>query len=103
MPALTNPRAAGTMLDDKMIDWTVQWRVEGRTEGQTAPVRRLAARKFGPETAKRPAGRLAALADPERAGEVGEWHLECESGEELLDRVARLCETCVTGDGTAPG
>ena len=85
------------MLDDKMIDWTVQWRVEGRTEGQAAPMRRLAARKFGPETAER----LAALADPERAGEVGEWHLECESGEELLDRVARLCETCATGDGTS--
>ena len=103
MPAPTNPRAAGTMLDDKMIDWTVQWRVEGRTEGQAAPMRRLAARKFGPETAERVAGCLAALADPERAGEIGEWLLECESGEELLGRVEGLCESSVAGDGAPLG
>ena len=91
------------MLDDKVIDWTVQWRAEGRTEGQAEVMRRQAARKFGPETAERLAGRLAEIADPERVGEVGEWLLECESGEDLLDRVARLCETCATGDGAAPG
>ena len=99
LPALTNPREAGTMLDDKVIDWTAQW----RTEGQTALMRRLAARKFGAETAERLAGRLAAIADPGRAGEVGEWLLECESGEELLARVERLCEPSPTGDGAPPG
>ena len=65
-------------------------------------MRRLAARKFGAETAERLAGRLAVIADPERVGEVGEWLLECESGEELLDRVARLCESSTTGDGAPP-
>ena len=64
---------------------------------------RLAARKFGPETADRLAGRLAKISDPERLGEAGEWLLECDSGEELLDRVARLCETAATGDRAAQG
>ena len=97
LPPLTNPREAGTMLDDKVIDWTVQW----RAEGEIGLMRRQAARKFGAETAERLAGRLAEIADPERAGEVGEWLLECESGEELLARVDGLCESSADGDGAA--
>ena len=73
-------------------------RVEGLTEGQAAVICRLAARKFGPETADRLAERLTEISDPERLGEVGEWLLECDSGEELLARVARLCETAATAD-----
>ena len=110
LPALTNPREAGTMLDDKVIDWTVQWRAEGRAEGRMegrtegqAEVIRQAARKFGSETAERLAGRLAEIADPERVGEVGEWLLECESGEELLGRLEGLCESSVAGDGAPAG
>lgn len=103
LPPLTNPREAATMLDDKVIDWTVQWRAEGRAEGQAEVVRRQAAPKFGAETAERLAGRLAAIADPERVGEVGEWLLECESGEELLDRVEGLCKASADGDGAPPG
>ena len=99
LPALTNPREAGTMLDDKVIDWTVQW----RAEGQTALMRHQAARKFGAETAERLAGRLEEITDPERAVEVGEWLLECDSGEELLARVARLCKSSATGNGASPG
>ena len=37
--------------------------------------------------AERLVGRFAEFADPERTGEVGQWLLECESGEELLGRV----------------
>ena len=51
-------------------------------------MRRLAARKFGPETADRFAERLAEIPDPERLGEVGEWILECDSGEGLLAKQA---------------
>ena len=76
----------------------VEGLTEGRAEGQAAVICRLAARKFGPETADRLAERLTEVSDPERLGEVGEWLLECDSGEELLDRVARLCETAATED-----
>ena len=65
-------------------------------------MRRQAARKFGPETADRLAEQLAKIPDPERLGEVSEWILEYESGEELLDRVARLCETAAAEDRASP-
>ena len=113
-PGLRDWREAGTMLRESVNEWTTKWReegrivgrtegrtegrVEGRVEGQAAVICRLAARKFGPETADRLAGYLAKISDPERLGEVGEWLLECDSGEALLARVARLCETAAAED-----
>ena len=109
MPELVNVREAITMLQQVGMDWSAKLRDEGRAEGRTegraegraegeiAVMRRQAARKFGAETAERLAGRLAEIPDPERLGEVGEWILEYEVGDELLDRVARLCEFCATG------
>ena len=92
------------MLHQVGIDWSAKLRAEGRVEGltegrmegQIAVMRRLAARKFGRETAERLAEQLTKIPDPERLGEVGEWILECDSGEALLARVARLCETAET-------
>ena len=86
------------MLRESVNEWTAKW----MAEGQSKVMRRQAARKFGTETADRLAERLAEIEDPERAGEVGEWILECDSGEELLARVARLCETATAaGDDVA--
>ena len=65
-------------------------------------MRRLAARKFGPETADRLAEQLEGIPDPERLGEVGDWLFDCDSGEELLARVTRLCETAAAEDRTSP-
>ena len=98
------------MLQQVGMDWSaklrdegrVEGRTEGRAEGQVEVVRLQAVRKFGAETAERLAGRLAEISDPERAVEVGEWLLECESGEELLARVDGLCKSSATGDGAAP-
>ena len=125
-PVLKDWREAGTMLRESVNEWTTKWReegrivgrvegrtegriegrtegrtegrVEGRVEGQAAVICRQTARKFSPETADRLAERLAEIPDPERLGEVGEWLLEYDSGEELLDRVARLCETAAAED-----
>ena len=91
------------MLQQMIDDWPAKWRAEGRTEGQAALMRRMAARKFGPETAERLAKRLADVTDPECAVEVGEWLLECESGEELLDRVEGLCKASAGRGRVAPG
>ncbi len=85
------------------IEGRVEGRVEGRAEGQIAVMHRLAARKFGPETADRLAERLAEIPDPERLGEVGEWILEYESGEELLAQVTRLCETAAAENRASSG
>ena len=107
MPALANPREAGTVLRESVNEWTTKWiaqgRAEGRAEGQTALMRHQVARKFGVETAERLAGRLEEIADPERTLEVSDWLFDCDSGEELLARVARLCESSATGNGARPG
>ena len=110
-PVLEDWREAGTVLRESGNEWTTKWlaqgraegRVEGLTEGQAKVMRRQAARKFGPELADRLDERLAGVADPERVVEVGEWLLECESGEELLARVDGLCESSAAGDGAPPG
>ena len=113
IPKLASVRETVAMLHQVGIDWSAklraegrvegltEGRMEGRMEGQIAVMRRLAARKFDPETADRLAGYLAEISDPERLGEVGEWILECDSGEALLARVARLCEAAAAEDCAA--
>ena len=93
------------MLNQAAKDWSAPYREEGRAEGQAELVRRMAARKFDAATAERLAERLAGITDPERLAEVGEWLLECEHGDELLDRVAGLCGTATSapGDGSSRG
>ena len=107
LPALKNWREAGTMMNEAVNDWTAPWREEGRAEGraqgQTEVMRRIAARKFDAETAQRLAERLAEIADPEQVAEVGEWLIECEHGDELIQRVERLCGTSAAGDGPSRG
>ena len=93
---------AAPLVERSRVEGRAEGRSEGRAEGQTDVMRRLAARKFGPETADRLAEQLEEIPDPERLGEVGEWLLECDSGEELLARVARLRDTSAAdGDGAA--
>ena len=87
------------MLYETVKEWTVQWLAEGRAEGQAEVMRRQAARKFGAVTADRLAEELERVNDPERTVEIGEWLIECGSGEELLDRVRRMCGTAARPDG----
>jgi len=111
LPVLKNWREAGTMLNDRASDWSAEWvekgrvegQVEGRAEGHAEIMRRVAARKFGAETARRMAERLAHVPDPERVVEVGDWLVECERGEELLERVDTLCATSGAGDEASQG
>lgn len=55
-------------------------------EQQRKLLRRLAARRFGPETATRLVPRLADVGDPEGLARVGEWIVDCTDGEELIAR-----------------
>ena len=86
-----------------LVEGRTKGLVEGRAKGSAEVMRRQAARKFDAETAQRLARRLAEIADPERVGEVGEWLIECEDGDELLERVERLCGTTAAGDGHSRG
>ena len=38
------------------------------------------------------------IGDSEQVAEIGEWIIECESGEELLSRVERVSASFTTGD-----
>lgn len=89
--------------EQQLEQWAAPRMERSRVEGQTEVMCRQAARKFGPETAGRLTEGLAEITDPERLGEVGEWLIECETEEELLDRVARLCETAAAEDRAPQG
>ena len=95
------------LLRETAKEWPRQWLEEGRAkglaEGRAEVMRRQAARKFDAVTAERLAGRLLEIADPERMAEVGEWLIECEHGDELLDRVESLCGTSAGGDDPSRG
>ena len=81
-------------LEERVAEWPKQWLQEGREQGiregiehERALLRRLAASRFGTETAERLSGVLAGIADPEALAEVGEWLVRCETGSEFLARV----------------
>ena len=71
------------MLRERVQEWMAEKWAEGHAEGQVELMRRMAARKFGGETAERLVERLKPVHDPERLAEIGEWLFECASGEEF--------------------
>ena len=62
-------------------------REEGLAEGGRHLLRRMAARRFGADTARQLDPLLAATEDPERLVDVGKWITTCATGKELLERV----------------
>ena len=65
--------------------------MQGREQGlahERALLRRMAASRFGRDTAERLGAVLAGIPDPERLAEVGEWLVRCETGDAFLSRVA---------------
>ena len=87
-----------TMLAERVKEWTKEWVEQGREEGleqgrrearaeERALLCHLAARKFDGETAERLSAALEGEADTQRLAQVGEWIIECQTGDELLDRL----------------
>ena len=119
LPPGTNLEEVRTILAATVQEWCARQRekglraglqeghVEGKTqcraEGLDEFMRRQAARTFDAATADQLAEQLAGILYSERLAEVGEWLLECEHAEELLQRVGRLCGTSAPGDGFPPG
>ena len=100
-------------LEERVAEWPKRWMQEGMEQGirqgmerglgqgmergleqgieqQRALLRRQAALRFGEETAARLTGLLAHLAGAARLAEAGEWIVRCETGADLLARVAAL-------------
>ena len=77
----------------RLRGWQEEYRAEGRAEGierglaaERALLCRLAARKFDADTAERLADLLAPVGDTGRLAQVGEWIIDCETGERLIAR-----------------
>ena len=86
-----------TMLAERSNEWYEEAHERGREQGieqgraeERALLKRLAARKFGTDTAEPLAELLVGLTAPGQLAEVGDWIIECEAGAELLDRTGRL-------------
>ena len=98
-----------TMLAERVEEWTREWVEKGREQGIEQGIEqgveqgieqglaeerrllcRLAGRKFGGETAGRLSGLLDGLTAPGLLAEVGDWIIDCDTGEDLLDRTARM-------------
>ena len=62
---------------------------QGRAEGERTLLRRQAERCFGAGTAARLSELLAGVEDAEALIEVGDWVVECRTGDELLERFGR--------------
>ena len=86
-------------LEERVAEWPKQWLREGREQGleqglehERALLRRMAASRFGTETAERLSGVLAGIGDPEALAEVGDWLVRCDTGSEFLARVAPVAD-----------
>ena len=92
-------------LEERVAEWPKQWMREGMEKGiqqgmerglgqgieqQRELLRRQATLRFGEETAARLAGLLVHLPGAARLAEAGEWIVRCETGADLLARVAAL-------------
>ena len=91
--------------------WQDEYRAEGRAQGieqgikqgiergieqgiatERDLLRRQAARKFGAGTAERLAGLLAPIGDTRRLAEVGDWIIDCTTGDDLIARFGNGAE-----------
>jgi len=64
-----------------------KWHAEGRREGERKLILRQARIRFGEQLADSLAVLLERIADVDRLEEIGEWLLDCDSGDSLLKRV----------------
>ena len=78
---------------ERVSEWPKQWLREGREQGleqgraeERALLERMAASRFGADTAQRLSSVLAEILDPEQLAEVGEWLVRCETAEAFLAR-----------------
>ena len=102
MPPLRTWEEVRMTLVERVAEWPKQWLREGREQGlaegreqgieqgvdqQRALLCRMAAARFGADTAARLADVLAPIADPERLAEIGEWLGGCDTADGFLARL----------------
>ena len=75
---------------ERGIEQGIERGIERGIAAERDLLRRLAARKFDAGTARRLAGLLSRIDDPERLAEAGDWIIECAGGDELIARVGDI-------------
>ena len=102
---LQDPDEIDAHYGERVHAWKEEYRAEGRAQGRAEGMEqgieqglehglaaerellcRLAARKFGTGPAERLADLLAPISDTGRLAQVGEWIIDCETGERLIAR-----------------
>ena len=113
VPLVRTLEEASMTLVERVAEWPEQWiregheqgvaegREQGRAQGvaegreqgreqgvdqQRALLCRMAATRFGADTASRLANLLAPITDPERLAEVGDWLVRCDTAARFLAR-----------------
>ena len=90
-----------TLLEANLNRWDARVRAEAarqaRAEEGARLLRRLATAKFDAHTAERLSGLLEGLTTREDLDRVGDWIIECATGEDLLSRVSALRKPANTG------
>ena len=84
-----------------MREGMMQGREQGLEQGlahERTLLRRMAASRFGTDTAERLGAVLAGIPDPERLAGVGERLVRCETGDAFLSRVAAAGTETDRGD-----
>ena len=76
-----------TVLEARSREWPGEWLEQGREEGQLALLSRQVSRRFGAATAEALIAALAGSGDRTRLEAAADLVLDCETGQELLDRV----------------
>ena len=87
---MEEPMSLAMRFDEWEEEFRQEGRKEGREEGWAADrilLQRQTARRFDAATAKTLSKLLADVRDAERFAEVGEFIVDCTTGDELLDRV----------------
>ena len=80
-----------TLMEARLQEWRDSAIEQGMRQGvqrQKDLLRRQAERRFDAETARRLSGMLDDF-DADRLIDVGDWIVDCASGDELLDRVGQ--------------
>jgi len=95
------------MLQERVRHWPERWKREARAEGlaegrqegrreghlegeiagQRRAILRLTQKRFGAEVAALAGARLATIADSQRLEELAEAFLDCDAGEQWLERI----------------
>ena len=86
----TGEEVMPTIAEANWDQWEAGVRAEGVLQGRASLISRQAALRFGVRTAERLSVLLNNLAEREELEQVGDWIIECGSGDELLARVSGL-------------